>query len=78
MYLPMPPSWFSLRLNLYGHFIQMDGNLRTWWVHTLTDHLTFSFQANVFITWNKQGAVRGFEVQGGLGEKNCNILVLGH
>ena len=28
------------------------------WVHTLTDHLPFSFQARLFITGNKQGAVR--------------------
>ena len=39
--------------------------------------LTFCFQASVFIAGNKQGAVRGFEVQGGLGERNCNIPVLG-
>ena len=44
---------------------------------SLTDHLVFSFQANVFIAGNKQGAVRGFEVQGGLGERNCNIPVPG-
>ena len=43
------------RLNLYGHFIQMAGNLRRWRVHTLTDHLVFSFQGKVFIAGNKQG-----------------------
>ena len=36
----------------------------------------FSFQAKVFITGNKQGPVRGFEIQGELGERNCSILVL--
>ena len=50
------PSKQRQRLNLYGHFSQMAGNLRRWWVHTLTDHLVFSFQANVFIAGNKQGA----------------------
>ena len=45
-------------LNLYGRFIQMARDLRRWWVHTLTDHLVFSFQARLFITGNKQGAVR--------------------
>ena len=35
-------------LNLYGHFIQMAGELRRWWVHNLIDHLVFSFQDNVF------------------------------
>ena len=52
-------------------------DVRRWRVHTLTDHLAFSFQANVFIPGNKQGVVRGFEVQGGLGERNYNIPVLG-
>ena len=64
-------------LDLYGRFIQMAGNLRKFRVHTLTDHLVFSFQAKVYLAGNKQGAVRGFEVQGGLGERSCNILVLG-
>ena len=36
----------------------MASDLRRWWVHTLTDHLFFSFQANVFIPGNKQGAMR--------------------
>ena len=31
------------------------------WVHTLTDHLPFSFQARLFITGNKQGAVRALK-----------------
>ena len=35
-------------------------------VHTLTDHLVFSFQAKVFVVGNKQGVVRGFEIQGGV------------
>ena len=39
-------------------------DLRRWWVHTLTDHLVFSFQAKDFIAGNKQGVVRGFEIQG--------------
>ena len=43
---------------LYGRFIQMAGDLRRWWFHTLTDHLLFSFQARLFTTGNKQGAVR--------------------
>ena len=30
-------------LNLYGHFIQLAGDLRRWRVHTLTDHLKFHF-----------------------------------
>ena len=47
-------------LNPYGRFIQMAGNLRTGRVHTLTDHLVFSFQSKVFIAGNKQGVVRGF------------------
>ena len=42
----------------------MAGDLRRWWVHTLTDHLVFSFQAKDFIAGNKQGVVRGFEIQG--------------
>ena len=36
----------------------MASDLRRWWVHTLTDHLVFSFQARLFIMGNKQGAVR--------------------
>ena len=48
------------RLNLYGRFIQMASDLRRWWVHTLTDHLVFSSQANSFIPGNKQDVVRGF------------------
>ena len=55
----------------------MAGDLRRWQVHTLTDHLVFSFQAKAFIAGNKQGAVRGFEGQGGLGRRNCNVPVLG-
>ena len=55
----------------------MAGDLRRWWVHTLTDHLPFSFQAKIFIAGNKQGVVRGFEIQGGSGRRNCNIPVLG-
>ena len=55
--------------------IQMVGGLRRWQVHTLTDHLVFSFQA-VFTAGNKQGAVKGFEIQGGSGRRNCNIPVL--
>ena len=31
--------------------------------------LIFSFQANAFITGNKEGTVRGFEIQGKLGER---------
>ena len=45
-------------LDLCWCFIQMASDLRRWWVHTLTDHLFFSFQANVFIPGNKQGAMR--------------------
>ena len=71
------PSKQRQRVNLYGCFIQMAGALRRWWIHTLTDHLTFSFRARLFITGNKQGAVRGFEIQGELGERECSILVLG-
>ena len=71
------PNKQRQRLNLYGHFVQMAGDLRRWWFHTLTDHLVFSFQAKVFIAGNKQGTVRGFEVQGGLGERNFNIPDLG-
>ena len=33
-------------------------------VHTLADHLVFSFQANVFIAGDKQDVVRGFANQG--------------
>ena len=54
----------------------MAGDLRRQWVHTLTDHLTFSFPAKVFVTGNKEGAVNGFEIQGQLGERSCNIPVL--
>ena len=36
------------RLNLYGHFIQMASDLRRWRVNTLTGHLSFSFQDNIF------------------------------
>ena len=32
-----------------------------WWVHSLTDHLPFSFQARLFVTGNKQGAVRALK-----------------
>ena len=39
------------------------GDLRRWQVHTLTDHVVFPFQAKVFIAGNKQGEVRGFEIQ---------------
>ena len=66
-------------LNFYGRFIQMAGDL-TWWVHTLTDHLVFSFQAKVLIAGNKQGVVRGFEIQGKVNwirKSNFSILVLG-
>ena len=35
-------------------------DLRRWWAHTLTDHLVFSFQANIFIPGNKQGVGRAF------------------
>ena len=47
-------------------FIQMAGDVRGWRVHTLTDHLVFSFQAKVFIAGNKQGVVRSSEIQGGV------------
>ena len=36
----------------------MASDMRRWWVHTLTDHLVFSFQANIFIPRNKKGVVR--------------------
>ena len=42
----------------------MAGNLRRWRVHTPTDHLVFSSQAKVSIAGNKQGVVRGSEIQG--------------
>ena len=67
-------------LNLSGCFIQMACNLKRWWVHTLTDHLVFSFQAKVFIAGNKQGVVRGFEIQGQVNwirKYNFCTLVLG-
>ena len=57
--------------------LQMAGDLRRWWVHTLTGHLPFSFQAKGFIAGNKQGAVRGFEVQGGSGRRHYNIPITG-
>ena len=58
----------------------MAGDLRRWWVHTLTGHLPFSFQAKGFIAGNKQGVVRGFEIQGKVNwirKNNFSILVLG-
>ena len=58
----------------------MAGDLRRWRVHTLTDYLVFSFQANVFIAGDKQDVVRGFEIQGkvhGLEKNNFSILVRG-
>ena len=55
----------------------MAGDLRRRQVHTLVDHLVFSFQAKVFIAGNKQGSVSGFEIQGGSGRRNYNIPVLG-
>ena len=67
-------------LNPYGSFIQMAGNLRRWRVHTPTDHLVFSFQVKVSIAGNKQGAVRGFEIQGKVNwirKNNSSILTLG-
>ena len=36
----------------------MAGDLRRLWVHTLTDHLVFSFLARLFTPQKKQGAVR--------------------
>ena len=57
----------------------MAGDLRRWQVHTLKEpsySLTFSFQANVFITGNKQGVVRGFEIHGKLDLKNYIIRAL--
>ena len=39
----------------------MASDLRRWQVHTLIDHLPFSFQARLFITGNKQGAVRALK-----------------
>ena len=65
-------------MNLYGRFFQMAGDLRRWRVHTLTDHFVFSFQARLFIAGNKQGVVRGFEIQGKVNRKNnCSVFVLG-
>ena len=61
-------------LNLHGRFIQTASNLRRRQVHTLTDHLVLSFQAKIFITGDKQGAVRGFEIQGGSGRSNIPVL----
>ena len=63
------PNKQGQRLNLHGCFIQMACDLRRRWVHTLTDHLTFSFQASLFITGNIQNAVRGFEIQGKLDKR---------
>ena len=60
------PSKQRQGLNLYGRFIQMAGDLRRWQAHTLTDHLVFSFQANVFIARNKESVARGLEIQGGV------------
>ena len=58
----------------------MAGDPRRWWVHALTDRLVFSFQAKVLIAGNKQGVVRGFEIQGKVNwirKSNFSILVLG-
>ena len=72
------PNKQRLGLNRYGHFIQTAGDLRRRRVHTLTDHLVFSFQAKGFIAGNKQGVVRGFEIQGKVNRKNnCSVFVLG-
>ena len=67
----------TLVVYLYERFIQMAGHLRRWRVYALTDHLPCSFQAKVFTAGNKQGVVRGFEIQGGSGRRNCNVPVLG-
>ena len=67
-------------LNPYGRFIQMAGELRRWQVHTLTDHLVFSFQAKVFIAGNKHGwwgVLKFREKLIGLEKNNFSILVLG-
>ena len=52
----------------------MAGDLRRWWVHTLTDHLLFSLQANVFIAGNKHGAVRALSFKEGRGEEAATFL----
>ena len=52
------PSKQWQQLNLYGRFTQMAGDLRRWWVLTLTDRLVFSSQARLFIMHNKQGTMR--------------------
>ena len=41
---PTRPNKQRQGLHLYGHFTQMAGDLRRWWVCTLTDHLTFHFK----------------------------------
>ena len=59
----------------------MASDLRRRQVHTLTDHLVFSFQAKVFIAGNKHGMVRGFEIQGKVNwikiKNNFSLLALG-
>ena len=55
-------------------FIQKAGDLRRWWVHTLTDHLVFSFQARLFIMGNKEGAVRALRFREDWGKEAATFL----
>ena len=64
-------------LNLYWCIIQMASDLRRQQVCTITKPSYIFFPNQTFITGNKQGVVRGFEIQGELRERNCSILVLG-
>ena len=64
-------------MNLYWCIIQMASDLRRQQVCTITKPSYIFFPNQTFITGNKQGVVRGFEIQGELRERNCSILVLG-
>ena len=52
-------------MNLYGHFIQLAGDLRGQWVYTLR------FLSSLPFYNRKQSAVRDFGIQGKLDEKTA-------
>ena len=64
-------------MNLYGRFIRRAGNLRIQQVHTLKTLSYIFFPSQPFITGNKQGVARGFEIRGKLGERELERSLAG-
>ena len=68
------PNKQRQKLNLYGCFIQMAGDLRRQWVCTLKKPSYILFPGQTFFN-REQSVVRGFEIQGKLDLKKTAVFL---